>query len=1028
MLRLTPGRMQTVLNEGADEAAASALVERARTLFPNLNITGDVGRVDAIFRGGDTLDEALAQYADRIGVLGPGERRVQQEAARNYERIAGGARSVRAVLGQVDAVLDGARAGGERGLAQMARGASGAARPLAIGAALALTPNEAEGQGLDGAAEALGGYGLTALGAGGLALAGGRMLGRRARNAIGRMASGAERMAAQADPLTNATPGNYTGNLLRVQRAAYSQPLTQVSQVNPDDWFRMDKASPDADRQRLKDVIDVVVATSGVAVQKFDRQGNAIAGKPTITWDQVREEARKLQIDPERLIEAARQRGWTPAEALAGRTVVGDNVNVMVALEQQIANPNTPKEEIARLQGVLEQYEEQTNRLLEVYTAERSAAGRLLNSYKIVAAQTLDPVVWASRAFKANRGNLSAQQLADLNGFIARQDRAGLAKFVSDLHKPTAGELFGTFVKAGLLMSPKTHFTNFGSNVLMTGMEMAKDAPAAVADKALRAMVNHVDPDKAGARRTKDFNPVAMARASAQGARKGAADALKILKGESVQNPLARWDAKGETTVRTGNSTADAIINNYLNIPFRLLSAGDRVFREAAIARSLAEQQRVLGTSAVTDDMTINALVDAEFATFQQRTMLGEGAQRAKRGVIETAAKGGAVPEFAATALMETTLPFTKTPGAVLSSSVEYAAGSIASPKDIARLLNEAQKGLKDPNQRAVVEALQKRAAERLGRQAVGALAITAGWVLAANGLLSAPVPLNKKRERDTGQMFGNTPGGSVDFGATTMSVDRISPLGNLLTAGAALAQELRDPQNTFAAAAAQSVFSMGGAMLDNAFLQGVQDVQRATTDEGGFERLVERRALSAVPFNSLLRSVARVVDPTVRDPQTFEERIAAGLPFASRSVPAKRDPLGNELTRPRGAMAVVNEFVPGSLGVDRSATDRQAKLLRDLDATLTRPARDRKKETVEQFREREQRLGAATRKELDRLQRLPTWNQMSAEQKRDKIDTRINAVRSNATRRFRKELDRLTVPIDGLRPNVAGGGGGSSF
>lgn len=518
---------------------------------------------------------------------------------------------------------------------------------------------------------------------------------------------------------------------------------------------------------------------------------------------------------------------------------------------------------------------------------------------------------------------------------------------------------------------------------------------------------------------------MAMLAASAKGAKQGAAEAAKIMRGEAVNNPMARWDANGEVFVRTGNPTVDAMANTYLNAPFRALSAGDRIFRQSAIMRSIAEQQRVLKTQAVTDDMMLQAISDAEFATFQQRTAIGEMMQSAKRGLVRGAAeRGGRVGEFVASVASETTLPFVKTPAAVLSSSVEYAAGSVASATDIARLLEEARKGLKDPNQAALVAALQKRAAERMGRQAVGALALTAGWVLAANGLLSAPVPLQKKGERDTQQMFGNAPGGSLAVGdETTMSVDRISPLGNLLTAGAAMFREMRDPENPWAQDVAQSVFSMGGAMLDNAFLQGVQDVQRATTDEGGVGRLFSNRALSAVPFNSLLRSVSRVVDPTVRDPQTLGERFAAGIPFASRSVPAKRDPLGNELTRPRGAMALVNEFVPGTLGVDRSATDPRAKVLRDLGAVLTRPTRDKNKETVEEFRQREPLLGAATRKEIDRLKSRPNWNLKTEAEKRDKIQDRVGTVRSQVTRKFRNSLQ------DAMRPNVArGGGAGSAF
>ena len=76
----------------------------------------------------------------------------------------------------------------------------------------------------------------------------------------------------------------------------------------------------------------------------------------------------------------------------------------------------------------------------------------------------------------------------------------------------------------------------------------------------------------------------------------------------------------------------------------------------------------------------------------------------------------------------------------------------------------------------------QKRFVESLGRSVTGTGMIALGYMLAKEGLLTGNSPSSEK-EREMWQLEGKMPN-SIFLGGKWRKMDRVSPIGNLITIG----------------------------------------------------------------------------------------------------------------------------------------------------------------------------------------------------------------------------------------------------
>lgn len=563
-----------------------------------------------------------------------------------------------------------------------------------------------------------------------------------------------------------------------------------------------------------------------------------------------------------------------------------------------------------------------------------------------------------------------------------------IAHYVANLVPSTGTEKASALWRAGLLTGLPTHIANTLGNATMQGLEIAKSPIASAADRVLAG--------RSGTR-TRMFSMRDVRVGSREGAAAGVERAKRIMAGMPVEDAYGKaWEALRE--VNFDNPYIDA----YVKFVFRTLNAEDAIPRMMALHRSLQEQARIMASSTrllpgetiegrmaeilrvPTDDMMRQSTHDAEVATFADRTPLGEAAAGLKRGIES----GGVIGKAASTLSM----PFTRTPAAVATRAAEYTPLGLAlAGKDMARWWAETSQadsmsrkaaelfGLATNGDATEVTRLQRRAVDRLGRAAVGTLPIIAGYLLTEHGYMTPAFPADQKT-RNEWQLAGKQEN-SVNIGGTWHKVDRLSPLGNLMSFGAylsyardeyaadhgapgTLADEAKMALGTGVATAA----SIGTTLSQQSFLQGIKNAQDAMADpahkgEGWLQQTIG----SVVP--AFVARAAGVVDPVQRETKdSLLGSLQSRLPGMSSSLPARVDQLGAPLEKSGGGLGgfVSNFLDPTSPRPDRSGISDVHRELTRLGYAPSRLTRDTKNgETAEEFYARREKDGIELRREL---------------------------------------------------------------
>jgi hypothetical protein len=107
------------------------------------------------------------------------------------------------------------------------------------------------------------------------------------------------------------------------------------------------------------------------------------------------------------------------------RNLVKANVDRLVTIERELLEagiPDAKREQLEAIRGALEHHNDQ---LLGRFVVERTRAGRDLNNLKLAAAQSLDPVLWLTRA-KRELGDkpLTDALRSEILALINKGDRA----------------------------------------------------------------------------------------------------------------------------------------------------------------------------------------------------------------------------------------------------------------------------------------------------------------------------------------------------------------------------------------------------------------------------------------------------------------------------------------------------------------------------------------------------------------------------------------------------------------------------
>jgi len=326
-----------------------------------------------------------------------------------------------------------------------------------------------------------------------------------------------------------------------------------------------------------------------------------------------------------------------------------------------------------------------------------------------------------------------------------------------------------------------------------------------------------------------------------------------------------------------------------------------------------------------TDEQMDEARELAEYATFTND--LGPKGQAIQ----------GAVRAF--TPASQLVIPFLRTPANLMKFAWERTPLAPMLPSGFG--FNETGKRL-----RADIIAGGQRRSGALAKIALGTATSIVITSMVDEGRVTGSLP-DDPAERRRWQRLGVQPY-ALNIGGKWYSYSRTDPVGLIVGISADLAQSIGHMQDDEADRAALLV-AMGWvqALQERSYLQGAFQFADLVRDDTGFvlKKWVSRAAYGHIPFSALLRTLARTVDPNIRDTRAAGEdvlnergipsdinpakaltdsmvnEIFAGLPWLSKTLPKRYDLWGREVkmpgSAPARALSPVRVTTPGDEQID---------------------------------------------------------------------------------------------------------------
>lgn len=684
--------------------------------------------------------------------------------------------------------------------------------------------------------------------------------------------------------------------------------------------------------------------------------------------------AEQLGTDPNKLLREVKSNRLTSSEVTALGDIISSSSQRISQLSKDLAaapGDLTIMQKINAEQDVL-------NQALRKRIKGGTEAGRSVAAFRIVANKTMDPAYWLSKA-KDQIGaekDLPAEVATAIQDLIGKNDRAGLANFVSKLGESSQWEKAVGLWKAGLLTGPKTHLANIIGNTAMQALETVKDVPATGFDIARSAIT--------GGPRAKSVG-LGTLTSQISSIPRGLQKGKQVLTEGVTAEDLLKTDVR--KPLRYGDSRGGKIAQAYTNIIFRALGAEDKVFKELAFSRSISEQARVgemngLGKAvdlltSPTKEMLQQATRDAEIATFNSPNKVADMVRAAKNA-------GGP----AASAVLDVLAPFVRTPTNVAARIVDYT--PVGFPIKLAKKLIKAD------------SVTNKDIAESFGRSTTGLGILALGYELAKHGRLSgaAPSSISEKNEKN---LEGQTPN-SILINGKWRSIQRISPIGNLLIMGAEAFNSGLNPIDITAA-------GLKG-VTDQTFLKGVAGALSAINDP---------QQNAAAYFNSLISGViptlsgniATGIDPYVRKPKGVLESVEAKIPGLRERVPTYLNQLGDAVPNTSGLLGTLFDPFnsrPASQDPMVKEFHRVGYNLNFVGDTINNQALTR-----DQQREYQRLSGQYIKQIVPDVINSQAYQGLDKDSQRDIIEKLVNNAKAQAREEVKANLDKITSDSGGV-------------
>ena len=470
---------------------------------------------------------------------------------------------------------------------------------------------------------------------------------------------------------------------------------------------------------------------------------------------------------------------------------------------------------------------------------------------------------------------------------------AQIQQLVSDKIPPTAGQGIKAWMRISMLFNPKTQVRNVMGNTVVLPVNATADVFSGAIDKLISK--------KTGVRTTGVTTE--GIKGYAKGFKKGLFESYDdFRKGINTRNVEGNRFEIGEGKSFTDKGLGKAL-NRIDNILSFSLDVGDRGFYEASFTNSINNQLVLNKTNQVTQEMIDIATNEALQRTWQDNNAYTEAVLSIRRNLNKLNVKGYG--------LGDVLIPFAKTPANLTKAIVDY------SPVGLTKTLTlDAKKFNNSLHNGQYSAQLQHQFVQNLGKGMAGSLLYALGYGLAKAGFATG----ESDDDKDVKNFMKNSLGigsYSIKIGNKSFTYDWAQPVATPLAIMTNYVKYSKDNPDAKAIEKAIKSLDIGSEqLLKQSFMESINTVLNGsgTTMENLSQAILDLPA-RAIP--TLSKQVADMVDSTQRTSfeygkpvQSAINSVVSKIPFASKSLPASVDTLGNEIQKYGGNNSLFNVMI----------------------------------------------------------------------------------------------------------------------
>lgn len=466
---------------------------------------------------------------------------------------------------------------------------------------------------------------------------------------------------------------------------------------------------------------------------------------------------------------------------------------------------------------------------------------------------------------------------------------AQLMQKITDQVPPSIGQKIATIQTMMQLLNPKTAVRNIIGNTLFTGAENISDVLATGLDRVTGFITG---------RRSKVLPSItAQGRGFIKGGREGFQDAMLGI--DTSGGVSSQFEIKGKTFTDPILGSLEKALNIELRVP-------DRAAYTAAFEGSLNNQMRAAGITKATPEMIEIAHADGLYRTFQDNSRLAQIFSGIKKTLNKIGTPDGRF------GLGDFVLKYPKTPANILSRGLDY------SPAGFVKGIYEGIRPFMTGQ-----PFNQKQFVENLSRAMVGTGLISAGYILAKNGIISGKNDKDydiSSVKRTTGQgafklnasalsRFFQSGGQKQDDqnGDVLVSYDWAQPTSIQVAMGANSA--LGGNAEDMASIASDNLQAGVDTLTGQSMVKNLMDYAGGIKDKGFVGATQDMALNSATGFiPSVVRQTANVFDPLQRSTYAGTpagvaiNKAKATIPFVRNTLEPKLDVFGKEMPNYEGS------------------------------------------------------------------------------------------------------------------------------